>query len=200
MSLPSSPAIAPSPVTAGPPSPVKIVIERRAMPGRAIALRAWAERFLHEASSAAGYESGTVLTGASSTTHLMLLRFARDADLQAWQASARHAALMAEADALSHAGEVAQVRFGFETWFTLPDMPAPVTPPARWKMALVTWLALLPMVLALAVLLAPLRLPFLLQAAISTAVPVATLTWVVMPGVTRLLYEWLYARQATALP
>jgi antibiotic biosynthesis monooxygenase (ABM) superfamily enzyme len=36
-------------------------------------------------------------------------------------------------------------------------------------------------------------LPFPLGAAISTAIPVAMLTWVVMPRLTKLLYRWLYA-------
>ena len=56
-----------------------------------------------------------------------------------------------------------------------------------------TWVALLPQVIVLALALAPLRLPFLLDAAVSTAIPVVMLTWVVMPNLTRLLYAWLYA-------
>jgi len=62
-----------------------------------------------------------------------------------------------------------------------------------------TGVALLPQVILPAFALAPLRLPFLLEAAVSTAIPVAMLTWVVMPNLTRLLYAWLYAgRDATA--
>ena len=41
--------------------------------------------------------------------------------------------------------------------------------------------------------LTPLNLPFLAGVSVSTAIPVALLTWVVMPGVTRALYGWLYA-------
>lgn len=53
--------------------------------------------------------------------------------------------------------------------------------------------ALLPQVIVLAFALAPLRLPFLLNAAASTAIPVVMLTWVVMPNLTRLLYAWFYS-------
>lgn len=49
------------------------------------------------------------------------------------------------------------------------------------------------MVIALAYLFAPLRLPFLIQAVLSTAIPVAMLTWIIMPRLTRALYHWLYA-------
>ena len=83
------------------------------------------------------------------------------------------------------------IRSGLETWFTLPGMPAPATAPPRWKMALLTWLALLPQVVILA-LIVPSRVPLLVNVALSTAIPVAMLTWVIMPGLTTLLYRWLY--------
>jgi uncharacterized protein len=59
-------------------------------------------------------------------------------------------------------------------------------------MALVTWLALLPQVLVLG-LVVPSDLPYPLAPAISTAVPVVLLTWWIMPALTRRLYAWLYA-------
>jgi uncharacterized protein len=48
------------------------------------------------------------------------------------------------------------------------------------------------LVLALSYALAPLQLPFLIKTALSTLIPVATLTWVVMPRLTRVLNRWLY--------
>ena len=127
-----------------------------------------------------------------SRSRLILLRFASAAALDDWQGSAIYDALLRDADQISSAGEASQIRSGLETWFTLPDMPAPVRPPPKWKMAAITWLALLPMVITLAYVFAPLHLPFLLQAAVSTAIPVALLTWIIMPRVTRALYRWLY--------
>ena len=59
----------------------------------------------------------------------------------------------------------------------------PAKPPANWKMAIVTWVALLPLAIALAHM--------------STAIPVALLTWLVMPALTRLLYRWLYPETRT---
>jgi hypothetical protein len=52
---------------------------------------------------------------------------------------------------------------------------------------------LLPQVIILAFALAPRRLRFLVNAAVSTAIPVVMLTWIVMPNLTRLLDAWLYA-------
>ena len=171
--------------------PVKIVIERLPRQGAEERLRMWAEEFVAEASRAPGHEGGSVLSGRGGR-HLILLRFASASALEAWQRSPRYESLLREAEAVSNAGDESQVQSGLETWFTLPDRPTPMKPPPRWKMALVTWLALLPMVVALAFILAPLRLPFLLNAAVSTAIPVAMLTWVIMPRLTRALYGWLY--------
>src|SRR5207245_1202860 len=103
----------------------------------------------------------------------------------------------AKADAHSTAVDRAQIRTGLETWFTVPGLPAPPTAPPRWKMALVTWLALLPQVIILSHVV-PKGFPFLLSVALSTAIPVAMLTWVIMPRLTRLLYGWLYAQSVRA--
>ena len=89
------------------------------------------------------------------------------------------------------AGDPTQVKCGLETWFTVPGVPAPLAAPPRWKMALVTWLAVLPQAFALAYLI-PRTLAFLASIALSTAIPVALLTWVVMPWLSRRLYGWLY--------
>ncbi|TMK76238.1 MAG: hypothetical protein E6G47_13720 [Actinobacteria bacterium] len=107
------------------------------------------------------------------------------------------AAQLEEGDAHSVAADQAQVKTGLETWFALPDMPLPRRAPPRWKMALVTWLALLPQIIVLSYLIPPLRLPFLAGTALSTALPVMMLTWVLMPSLTRLLYGWLYAGSDT---
>jgi antibiotic biosynthesis monooxygenase (ABM) superfamily enzyme len=69
-------------------------------------------------------------------------------------------------------------------------MSSPTSPP-RWKRALITWLAMFPIVGVLAHAIAPLRLPLLATIAISTSVSIVTLTWVVMPRLPRALNRWL---------
>ena len=183
------PASVESPERAG---PVKIVLERLARRGAEERFRVWVEQFVAAASHVPGHEGGSVLSGRDGV-HLILLRFASATALDAWQRSSAYESLMREADAISTRGDDSQIRSGLETWFTLPDIPAPPQPPPKWKMAIVTWLALMPMVIALAYVFAPVGLPFVIEVALSTALPVAMLTWVVMPRVTRVLYRWLYA-------
>jgi antibiotic biosynthesis monooxygenase (ABM) superfamily enzyme len=177
-----------------PPTPVKVVFERRVRPGADAGFREWSERFVQMAKRFPGHEGASVLAIPNSESQFVLVRFASPADLERWQGSPEYATLIREADALGPAGPYSETRTGLETWFTLPDQPVPAAPPPEWKMALVTWFSLLPMVIALAFIFAPFRLPFLVEVSLSTAIPVAMLTWVVMPRLTRLLYGWLYAK------
>lgn len=175
--------------------PTKVVMERRVQPGAETRFQGWLRTLLDTACDFGGLEGSSVLTAGTSGHYFILLRFASAERMQQWQASQPLAALVREANTFSVSADASPIKTGLETWFTLPGLPAPRTAPPKWKMGLVTWLALLPQVIILAFALAPLRLPFLLNGAISTAIPVATLTWLVMPNLTRLLYTWLYAGQ-----
>jgi antibiotic biosynthesis monooxygenase (ABM) superfamily enzyme len=172
-------------------TPVKIVLERLVHPGQEAAFRGWTERFTAAAAAAPGHQGASVLSSGTGGAHVILLRFASGAEFERWRESAAYRDALREADASSRASHEPQIRSGLETWFTVPGAPHPVP---RWKMALVTWLALMPQVIALSFLLAPLRLPFLAGVALSTAIPVAMLTWVIMPRLTRALDGWLHGR------
>lgn len=78
---------------------------------------------------------------------------------------------------------------GLEAFFRDGGSP----PPARWKMAIVTWIGVFPVVLFWSRLLPP-NLTFLHPIAVTgvvTAVAVITLAWFVMPVLTRALSRWL---------
>ena len=173
--------------------PTKVVMERQVQPGAETRFQGWLRTLLDTACDFGGLEGSSVLTAGTSGHYFILLRFASAERMQQWQDSQQLAALVREANTFSASADASPIKTGLETWFTLPGLPAPRTAPPQWKMALVTWLALLPQVIVLAFALEPLRMPFLVNAAVSTAIPVATLTWLVMPNLTRLLYSWLYA-------
>lgn len=77
---------------------------------------------------------------------------------------------------------------GLETWFTLPDRPGAPPPPPH-KMALRTWITIFPLITVVVIVLEPLleSLAVVPRLAITTAVTVPIMTWLVMPRVTRLL-------------
>jgi uncharacterized protein len=87
---------------------------------------------------------------------------------------------------------------GLETWFKLPGANVPTMKlPPRWKMWLVSIVAVYPLVLAVQVLVVPRMagLPFPLRALLFPLVLLTLMTFVVMPVVTRLLRHWLDPRQ-----
>ncbi len=172
--------------------PVKIVIDRRVRPGAKPQFEQWTRSFMTTASRFPGLEGSSVFDFNSTGDYFIPLRFASQAHLENWRNAPEVRALCKQADAVSTATDRHQVKTGLETWFALPGWSiAPAVPP-RWKMALVTWLALFPQVVILSILI-PSALPMVIRIALLTAAPVAMLTWLVMPRLSELLHEWLYA-------
>ena len=81
---------------------------------------------------------------------------------------------------------------GLEAWFEPAVVPATMHPP-RARMALVTWLGIFPTVSFFLWFVLPWiqPLPFLPRTAVLTALIVVTMTWVVMPRLTRVLRGFL---------
>ncbi len=77
---------------------------------------------------------------------------------------------------------------GLEAWFRT------TSPPARWKMALLTWLGVWPTSWLVGTLIGPRvsHFPPFLSSAIFAAVIVVCLTWMVMPLLAKLFHSWLH--------
>ena len=88
---------------------------------------------------------------------------------------------------------------GLETWFTLPGQP--LRPLPQWKMAIATYLGVLPVVMFLSLTLGPLigSWGFIAKNVVFNALVVALLTWAVMPIITRALHRWLHP-EAKGIP
>jgi uncharacterized protein len=88
-----------------------------------------------------------------------------------------------------------QVLTGLETWFTLPGKLVQ-QPPKRYKMAVLSTLAVFIIAQGLGLVLAPALASLypLLRAFVLTVINVWILTYIVMPRVTRLFYRWLYPK------
>lgn len=89
---------------------------------------------------------------------------------------------------------------GLESWFTPPE--GYLQPLPKWKMALVTILAVWPVSLLLHLVVTPrlAGLPDWLSRLIVSALMVSLLTWVIMPRLTRLLANWLHPSAGVGQP
>ena len=174
--------------------PVKIVLERHVRRGAESQFEEWARSLMTTASRFPGLQGSSVFNFSSTGDYFILLRFASQPHLENWRSEPEVRALCKLVDSISTANDRQQVKTGLETWFAVPSRSvAPAVPP-RWKIALITWLALLPQVTVLSLLI-PAALPMAVRAALLTAVPVAMLTWLVMLPLARLLHRWRYAAQ-----
>jgi antibiotic biosynthesis monooxygenase (ABM) superfamily enzyme len=178
--------------------PVTVLYSRRVKPGREADFEAWARGIVAAARQFPGHLGASVLGAPGSREYHILFSFADRRSLRTWLESAERHRWLARVGDLLEADRGLQQLTGLETWFKLPGANVPtMKPPPRWKMWLVSLVAVYPLVLAFQVLLVPrvTRLPLPLRALLFPLVLLTLMTFVVMPVVTRLLRRWLGPRQ-----
>lgn len=174
--------------------PLTILVTRRVAPAR----RTEFETALHDLTETsvtfAGHMGVSVFKpGAGGDVYRILFRFDAQANFDTWRADPVVAALVERVDGLTLGEPQVDTLTGMEAWFTAP--PAAVAaPPPRLKMALATWGGLFPLVSLLLWLLRPVvaHLPFLAGTLLITGLATASMTWLVMPRLTRWLRPWLF--------
>jgi uncharacterized protein len=173
--------------------PVTTTVTRRIKPGHEAAY----EQFLAGISGAAkafpGYLGVEVFRPApgQSNEYRTVYRFDSPNHLRGWLDSDERAAWLERAE--PHVAGPMRTQFltGLESWFTLAAQPGA---PPPYKMAVLTWVTIFPLITLVVIASAPLigSLPLVLRLAVTTLVTVSLMTWIVMPRVTRLLHRWLY--------
>jgi uncharacterized protein len=171
--------------------PVTVTVARHVAPGREADFEEWSERLTHAASAFPGFlGAGMLRPGHVGDPWHVVFRFASDEQLRTWENSPDRAALVKAADDLVHHSTLHRVS-GLETWFELPGRTAPAPP--KWKMFVVSVVAIYTLQLVLNTAIDPLRFPVPLRVALVATAVTALMTWLVMPRVARLLEAWLYA-------
>jgi antibiotic biosynthesis monooxygenase (ABM) superfamily enzyme len=175
--------------------PVTTTVTRQVKPGHEAAYEQFLDGIIAAASRFPGHLGAEVFRPqtAAAGEYRVVYRFDTAQHLHAWLGSAEHAAWLERAEPHVIGPLRRQVLTGLEAWFTLPTQPG-LPPPPRYKMALVTWVTIFPLITLVVVATAPLlgRLPLVARLAVTTGVTVPLMTWAVMPRVTRLLGWWLY--------
>jgi antibiotic biosynthesis monooxygenase (ABM) superfamily enzyme len=175
--------------------PVTTTVIRRVKPGH----EPYYEEFLKGVLAAAGRFPGDlgakVIRPQNTATgeYRIVYRFDSREHLRAWLESDERATWLERAEPHAIGPMRTQFVTGLETWFTLPGRPD-TPPPPPYKMALLTWITIFPLITLVVVVLEPVlkELALVPRLALTTAVTVPIMTWVVMPRVTRLLRGWLY--------
>jgi uncharacterized protein len=171
-----------------------VLYSRRVKPGREADFEAWARGIVAAARQFPGHLGASVLDAPGSREYHILFSFADRRSLRGWLDSEERRRWLARGGELLEADRGLQQLTGLETWFKLPGSSVPtMRPPPRWKMWLVSLVAVYPLVLTFQVLVVPrmARLPLPLRALLFPLVLLTLMTFVVMPVVTRVLRRWL---------
>lgn len=182
---PTNPPVAGEPTS----TPSTLLITRRVRPGSETAFEVWLRGVLAVMAGFPGHHSATVIRpGPGRREYVLLIRWSSAADLARWRGSDEARDWIGRAGPLTESVDARELH-GLEAWF---DLPGP-RPPPRWKMAVLTWLAIYPLILLLSFVLAPwiAELPLPVRVAITAGILVPTMTWIMMPWLTGRFVGWL---------
>jgi uncharacterized protein len=171
--------------------PIHIAITRRVRPGCEAEFQSALREFFQTSFAHGGVLGASMLTpppGSDSREYGILRTFASETERDAFYESPMFKAWEERARTLTEGEPVYRQLHGLEAWFRSPH-----NPPPRWKMAAATFLGVFPLAMILNLTLGAViqSWNFVLRNAVFNACVVVSLTWVVMPLVTRVLYPWL---------
>ncbi len=182
--------------------PVTAVFVRDVKPDRMSDFEEWAEGIIQAVRQFDGYLGADVIRPGdhSHPEYVIVLRFDEYEQLRTWMGSKVREEWLKKSEELTIGETYIQEAHGFEPWFTLPDHPASSAPPARYKMALITILAIYPPLLVISTILSSVLQgwPRALLILLSVLILVPAMTYYIMPWMTRLFRSWIYPNVAAS--
>lgn len=132
---------------------------------------------------------------SSNLQYRVVFKFDRLSNFRQWESSEIRQGFLAKINRLTQDSGQLQVLTGLETWFTLSNKGA-MMPPPRYKMFILSWGTIFIVATPINQLVAPYLsfLPFPLGTLMIAGLTVFTMTYIVMPRVTKLFAKWLYPK------
>jgi len=181
-----------------PAAPITVVVSRRVRKGNQAAFEALSSEMTERASRFPGYLGTAIFRPASpdDPEYRIVFKFRDRKSLAAWEVSEERGELLEQIESLLVQPSEREVTSGIVTWFTLPGQN-PVTPPPKWKMTIVSWLALYPAVTLVFIVFGDLliQVPLLLRTMLVTVVVMLLMSYVLMPRMTRWFAFWLFPQK-----
>lgn len=178
--------------------PVTVEVVQQVKKLKAQEFEALLEQIISTASTFEGYLGSSVFRPShhDDGDYRIVFKFDRLENLKRWEYSPIRQRFLAQARKLTTDAGTFSIITGLETWFTLPAKPG-MLPPPRYKMVLVSGLAIFGIDQLLRVL--PLHwltpLPPTLRLLTLIFLTTTLMTYVVMPRLTKLLAWWLYPQR-----
>jgi len=179
-------------------TPVTIVISRRVKKGKEAEYEKISTALTTTAARFKGYLGTNMFKPASpdDPEYRVIFKFDNQKNYQTWAQSEERSHCLENLEPLLEAPSSTEVMEGLVTWFSIPGSN-PVKPPPKYKMAVVSWLAIFPTVTLIFGLFGePLsRLPLIPRTIIVTLVVILLMTFVLMPRFTRWFSFWLFPKK-----
>ena len=180
--------------------PVTMLLVRNVRPDRLKDFEEWVTGVKQVVRRFEGYLGTDIIRPRdhSHPEYVIMARFDHYEHLRAWMSSREREELLKKSEDMTIGETHVQEAHGFEPWFTLPERSAVSLPPPKYKMALLTILAIYPSLLALSTLLSYLlpNWPRPLLILLNVILLVPAMTYYIMPWITRLFRTWLYPKAA----
>ena len=176
---------------------VTVVVSRRVKKGREQEFEQRSTAMSQAATRFPGHLGSTMFRPASpdDPEYRIVFKFQTQEDLENWQNSPERMSHLEAFEGILQEPATTQVLSGMVTWFTLPAQN-PVKPPPKFKMTVVSWLALYPTVSTIFLLFGGVleHLPLLLRTMLITGVLMPLMSYVLMPRFSRWFAFWLYPK------
>ncbi len=177
--------------------PIHVAIIRTVKPGCEAAFEKALPDFVQRSLALPGQIGVHVIRpapGSESREYGIIRGFASRDALEVFRTSSEYLEWNQFALELTEGSGRAEELSGLESWLTLPGQP--LRPLPQWKMAIATYLGVVPVIMFLSLTLGRViqNWNFILNNIVFNAFVVALLTWVVMPLITRALHGWLQSK------
>ena len=178
--------------------PVTVIISRRVNKENAAAFEALSTEMTHRARQFDGHISTAMFKPSSpeDPEYRIIFRFEDREKLKVWEESNERAEIIEQIEALLISPSEREVVDGLVMWFEMPSKN-PLTPPPKYKMTIVSWLALYPTVTVIFLLFGGLihDWPLLARTAFITVIVMYLMSYVLMPFMTKRFAFWLFPKR-----
>ena len=172
---------------------VTVVVDRTVLPGKVEEFESYLKSIIAAASEFPGHMGADVINPEGGNRYILVFRFASQEQLDNWSASDQRNHWVNKIDEVIEKPTELITITGMETWFYLPKAKQFVPPP-KYKMAIVTYLAIAPTIMVFNGLFgdffAVIPLPFTIFA--TAPFIVILMTYLVMPAMTKLFRGFLF--------
>ena len=177
---------------------VTVVVSRRVIPGKEAEFEQLSTAMTEAATGFTGYLGAAMFRPVTrdDPEYRIIFKFASEDHLKQWEQSEVRISRLGDIENLLASPTKREVSYGIAHWFDLPSQPATShpTPPPKYKMTLVSWMALYPIVTVIFWLFGEqlATLPLMLRTLLVTAVVMVLMSYVAMPRMTRWFRRWLF--------